>query len=140
MAYTTQAKIQALVPAPHLIDALDDDRDGQSDDGLLDQIIANSDNAIDAYLQGLYTVPFSPVPAACAEASLVFSCEQIYSRRIDAFGRGNLNPFTARANFWRTRLEKIGNGELPLDADTAADVQPGASILEDVDIDDTFRA
>jgi len=37
-------------------------------------------------------------------------------------------------------LEKIGNGELPLDADTTPEVVPGASILTDVDVDDTLRA
>ena len=139
MAYTTQAKIEALIPAPHLRDALDDDRDGVADTDLLDTVIANADNAVDAYLSGLYTVPFTTVPSAAAEASLMFACEAIYTRRLDALGLSERNPFKPRADFWRTRLEKIGNGELPLDNATDKEVVPGVAILDDVEVDESLR-
>lgn len=58
MPYLTQSEIQVAIPAPHLIDALDDDADGVADAALLDTIIASASNAVDAYLASIYTVPF----------------------------------------------------------------------------------
>jgi phage gp36-like protein len=136
MSYTTETKIQTLIPAAHLTDALDDDRDGLADDGLLDTIIATAANAVDAYLSGLYTVPFSTPPAVVQEAALIFCCEAIYARRLT---EADKNPFTARANVWRDRLQKIGAGLLPLDAATAKPNTPGAVITEAVSVDETLR-
>jgi len=132
MAYITQPAIEAKVPAPVLIDALDDDGDGQADDGLLDQIIQNASDAVDGYLAGLYTVPFSdPIPAAVTTATLIFTLEDIYSRRNIPDAQ---NPFSKQANDWRARLTKIGNRELPLDAATEKTFTPGAVIVENVSI------
>jgi phage gp36-like protein len=136
MAYTTENKIQTLIPAPDLTDALDDDRDGYADDGLLDTIIATASNAVDAFLSGLFEVPFATPPAVVQEAALIFSCEAIYARRLTA---DKVNPFTARANQWRDRLQKIGNGELPLDAATAKPNTPGAVITETLGVDESLR-
>jgi phage gp36-like protein len=112
MAYTTQSQIESAIPAQHLNDALDDDRDGAADAGVLDQVIASADQAVDAYLGGLYTTPFASPPAAVQEASFIFACERIYDRRQIL----EKNPFRDRADAWRSRLEKIGAGKLPLDA------------------------
>lgn len=127
MAYTTQADIEANIPGPYLVDALDDDKDGNADPGLLDTIVSGASNAVDSYLAGIYTVPLNPVPAVAKEASCVFTCEMIYARRgvpVDE------NPFTKRANFWRDRLEKIGKGEIPLDAGQVREVAPVAAITD----------
>lgn len=131
MSYCTQAEIETRIPAPHLNDALDDDRDGTADEGVLTAIIASADNAVDAYLAGLYDVPIAPAPAPCKEASLIFACEAIYDRRQIV----ERNPFTARANFWRQRLQDIGDGKLPLDAATVKTFTPGAAVTEDARID-----
>jgi phage gp36-like protein len=137
MAYTTEEKIQTLISPSDLTDALDDDRDGSADDGLLDAIIAMASNAVDAFLSGLYTVPFpDPAPTVVQEAALVFSCEAVWARRLNADQK---NPFLARANYWRDRLQKIGNDELPLDAATDKPNTPGAVITESVDVDETLR-
>lgn len=136
MAYTTQEKIQTLIPAQNLTDALDDDRDGSADDGLLDTIIETAANAVDAYLAGLFTVPFTTPPAPIQEAALIFACEMVYARRL---GLDEKNPFTVRANVWRERLQKIGAGQLPLDAATEKPNTPGAAITEAVSLDDTLR-
>jgi phage gp36-like protein len=136
MAYTTQAKIVAKLPAQHLNDACDDDGDGSADNGVLDAVIAGAATAVDAYLAGLYSVPFAdPAPAVCQEAALVFACETIYDRRQIV----EKNPYKERADFWRDRLEKIGKGEIPLDASQAKEYTPGAAITEDVSVDDTMR-
>mgnify|MGYP001267666839 CR=1 FL=1 len=135
MSYCTQAQIETTIPAPVLNDALDDDRDGTADTGVLTNIIAQADQAVDAFLGGIYTVPFETPPAAVREASYIFACELVYARRQVV----QENPFTARADAWRTRLQKIGNGEMPLDNATSKTFTPGASILVDADVDDTTR-
>ena len=104
----TRPKARPAIPGPRLRDALDDDGDGQADEGLLDAIIASVDGAVDAYLAGLYDVPFATPPAPVIEASLVFACERIYDRRPGAEDR---NPWRSRADWWRERLERIGKGD-----------------------------
>jgi phage gp36-like protein len=136
VAYTSQNEIEKLIPPQHLNDALDDDRDGSADDDVLDQLIAVAANAVDAYLAGLYTVPFETPPAVVKEACLVFACEAVYARRL---GLNEKNPFTDRADWWRKRLEKIGAGELPLDASQEKPNTPGAVVTEDVDVDSSLR-
>lgn len=135
MSYTTQSEIETKIPAPHLVDALDDDRDGSPDEGVLAAIIESASNAVDAYLAGLFTVPFDPVPAPCREAAFVFACETIYDRRQIL----EKNPFKDRAEFWRKRLEAIGKGEIPLDAATEKEFTPGAAITENVAVDESMR-
>ena len=135
MSYCTSEQIQTAIPAPHLNDALDDDRDGSADSGVLTAIIAQADQAVDGYLSGLYTVPFASPPPAAREASFVFACELVYARRQIM----DKNPFTDRANEWRKRLEQIGSGKLPLDAATEKSFTPGAAVLEDAVIDASTR-
>ncbi len=135
MAYTSQSAISAKIPAPHLNDACDDDGDGSADSGVLDSIIAGAEIAVNAYLAGLFAVPFTTtVPAVCQEAALVFACEMVYDRRqiLDK------NPYKERADFWRTRLERIGAGELPLDATIEKEYTPGAAITEDVSVNESM--
>lgn len=136
MPYTTQAAISAKIPLQHLNDACDDDGDGSADSGVLDNIIASAATAVDSYLAGLYTVPFAdPAPAPCQEAAFIFACETIYDRR-QILDR---NPYRDRADFWRKRLEAIGNGEIPLDAAQEKTNTPGASILTDAEVDGSMR-
>lgn len=132
MSYLTQARIETAIPAAHLRDALDDDGDGQADATLLDEIIASAANAVDAFLAGLFTVPFAdPAPAPVAEAAFIFACERIYDRRQIL----EKNPFADRADFWRKRLEAIGKGEIPLDASQTKATTGGASVTETVKVD-----
>lgn len=135
MSYVTQAQIETELPPLHLNDALDDDADGVADSGLLDAIISRAEQAVDAFLGGIFVVPFTTPPAVVKEAAFVFACEAIYNRRQIL----EKNPYKERADYWRTRLEKIGNGELPLDAATPKEVAPGVAITEDAAVDDTTR-
>lgn len=132
MSYVTQARIETAIPAAHLRDALDDDGDGQADSGLIEEIIASASQAVDAFLAGLFTVPFAdPAPAVAAEAAFVFACERIYDRRQIL----EKNPFAERADFWRKRLEAIGKGEIPFDASQVKPKSPGAAVTSNVGID-----
>lgn len=136
MSYVTQSRIQTVIPAPHLNDALDDDRDGMADSGVLDEIIAAASQAVDALLAPRYAVPFEdPAPALVAEGAFIFACELIYDRRQIT----DKNPFKERADKLRTRLDGIGKGEGELDAALPHAVIPGAAITEDVSVNDTMR-
>jgi phage gp36-like protein len=126
MSYLTQDSLGSIVPPAFIIQALDDDADGLADDGLWDSIAAEAAEAVDAFLAGRYAVPFSdPAPAVVAQAAKVFAAEMLYTRR--GF-TGQQNPFTVRADSARARLEKIGSGELPLDASAPA-TKPPVSIV-----------
>lgn len=135
MSYCTQAQIETTIPPQHLNDALDDDRDGTADSGILDNIIEKASQQVDALLSGRYEVPFATPPTAVKEAAFIFACELIYDRRqiLDK------NPFKDRADKWRERLEKIGAGDLPLDAATEPAFTPGAAITENVSVDGSMR-
>ncbi len=136
MGYTTQARIETAIPPQHLRDALDDDGDGQADDGLLDEIIASASQAVDAALAGLFSVPFAdPAPAVVAEAAFVFACERVYDRRQIT----ERNPWRGQADTWRERLEKIGKGELKLDASQDKAFVPGAVVTDTLGVDGSMR-
>lgn len=107
MAYTTQAKIEANLPPAFLVDALDDDRDGDADTGLLDAVIASADTRIDGILGQKYETPFSPVPAVVAEASLIFTLCALYRRRGIA---DDANPWAKRETQVEAKLNRIGSG------------------------------
>lgn len=111
MAYTTQAKIEALIPPAFLVDALDDDRDGVADAGVLDAVIAAGDTRIDGYLGQRYETPLSPVPALVADASLTFALAALYRRRSVA---DEANPWAEREKTMEAKLGRIGAGDEPL--------------------------
>lgn len=135
MSYCTRERIETAIPAPHLVDALDDDRDGEADAAVLAELLASADQAVDSYLAGLFAVPFpAPTPAVVAEASFVFACERVYDRRQVA----ERNPWTSRANDMRERLKAIGSGKAPLEASRTKAVIPGRVVTEDSRIDGTM--
>lgn len=137
MPYVTKAQLIAEVPPQHLADALDDDAEGGEDSNTGDTVMAQASAAVDGFLASLYPVPFAdPAPAAATAAAFAFAGEMIYARRgVTA----ETNPFTKRAEFWRERLQKIGSGELPLDATIPRQFAPGAAITEPVDVDASTR-
>lgn len=122
MPYTTRQKITAKLPDRFLVEALDDDADGEEDEGLLDTIIANADEEIDGYLQGRYTLPLTPTPGLLLTASLILTLEALYFRRgVDA----DKNPYRNRASEIRARLRRIADGDEQLLAGTEK-AEPGA--------------
>lgn len=130
MPYTTRALIVAKIPSSLLIEALDDNGDGREDAGALDSIISVASTEVDGYLAGLFSVPFAdPVPAKVQNAAFIFACETIYQRRSIPDDK---NPFAAQAKFWREHLQKVGKGEIPLDAGEEKTFAPGAAITEPV--------
>lgn len=112
-AYTTNAAIEAKVPAPVLNDALDDDGDGNRDAGLLDQIIANASDAVDAMICNRVTLPLAdPAPASVRNAALWFTVEEIYGRRQAELPK----TFAAAITEARKWLMAVRDGQQQLDA------------------------
>lgn len=127
MAYTTQAKIEAVLPPKFLTQATDDNADGSADSGLLDAVIAAADTRIDAMLGQRYDVPFTTAPAVVQHASLVFSCHTLYLRR--GIG-GDQNPWEQQAKDMDAKLNRIARGEEPLAPDVTRDRPSVSTITE----------
>lgn len=111
-AYTTQAAIQAKVPPLILVDALDDDGDGDADAGLLDQIIANASNDVDAMICNRVALPLATVPASVSGAALWLAIADIYGRRQKEMPE----DFKRRLRQVNDFLEKVRDGKEILDA------------------------
>ncbi len=131
MPYITRTQLEDKIPPPILLDALDDDADGQEDPGRFTSIVANASQEVDGYLAGLYEVPFAdPAPKKVAAAALIFACELVYTRRDTKLP----DWLQVQVKFWRDHLQKVGNAELPFDAAFPAAFTPGAAIMEPVSI------
>jgi len=115
MSYIDRASVIAKLPDRFLVEALDDDGDGEEDAGLFDGILANAEREIDGYVEGRYALPLSPVPAFLGTAALVLVLEALYYRR--GFD-GETNPWRNRASETRARLRRIASGEETLVAGT----------------------
>ena len=127
MPYTTRPQIEALIPAPVLIQALSDDGTGVELDGLIGAVIQNASDRVDAYLETRYTVPLDSPPASVRNACLVFACHMIYERR-QIFGEKN--PFNQQMLAVQKELEKIQEGTVALNATSALSPQVTARPLE----------
>jgi phage gp36-like protein len=131
MAYVTRAEVQAKIPPPILIDALDDNGDGSEDAGIFDQLVANAATSVESYLAGLYTVPFTePAPPKVRAAALIFCLELLYARRQVEMPKG----LQTELDFWREHLAKVANREIPFEALMDKAFVPGAAITEDVSV------
>jgi phage gp36-like protein len=123
--YISQQQVEDEFTAPRLRDALDDDGDGQADEGLLDRIIAAAQLAVDGFLGGRYLTPFTgAVPPLVADATLVFVCEKIHDRRRQS--PEEKNPYRERADAYRDRLKRIADRQESLDAAERPAFTPGA--------------
>jgi phage gp36-like protein len=122
MAYTTTEAIQAKVPGPVLNDALDDNGDGLPDEGLLDQIIANAADAVDAMICNRVTLPLIEAPASVRNAALWFAVEEIYGRRQAEMPKDFATAIKA-ARGW---LGAVRDGEQQLDANAPVTLKAGA--------------
>lgn len=125
MAYIVSTDLDAYISENDLIPFADDDGSGDADTAKLASIIATAQLQVDARLAPIYTVPISPTPTLCKIATVIFTCEALYARRLTP---DQVNPFKSQADAMRKQLDKIGAGEAPLDATITRSFTPGAAI------------
>jgi phage gp36-like protein len=128
MSYITQSDLESRVPPAFIVQALDDDGDGEADAGLWDKVASAVDAQINGRLEGRYAVPLAaPVPAVVIEAALVLAAEALYLRRGIS---GDQNPWSKQADGIRDRLERIGSGKEALKNEVSPARSGGAVIGE----------
>lgn len=111
MPYITLTDLQGLIPGPFLAQALDDDGDGQADPAVLNQVLADASQQVDAALGA--KAPFSnPLPAKVVNAAKYFAVEQLYKRR----GKPDENPFKDDIKAIRDDLAAVKAGTTTLTA------------------------
>jgi len=80
MAYCTQASILDRIDEATLVTLTDEAGAGEVDDAKVAAAIADADATIDAYCQGTYTVPLSPVPPKITQVSIDIALYNLYSQ------------------------------------------------------------
>jgi len=114
VSYVELSQIEGRLPRKHLLEALDDDDDGVIDQTAWELVQADVSLAIEGPLSARFGVPFAaPFPPAVALAARIFALEMLYIRRGTPKDQ---NPWTEHANAAREKLDKVGAGELSLQA------------------------
>jgi len=127
MAYTSQAAIQAEIPPPILIDALDDLGTGALDapaTANLNQVILNATNEVNRLIGQRYAglIP-DPPPSSIADAALVLAIAAIFRRRNQPLHQEMQDKYK-KVLAW---LEKVGKGEEHLDLTVPANQAAAAA-------------
>ena len=81
MAYSLISDLREAVPDTILIQVTDDNGLGAIIEQRVTYAIAEADALIDTYLNGKYTTPLSPVPAALKRISMDLALYYLYKRR-----------------------------------------------------------
>jgi len=127
MAYSTKSDILEQLDEEILIQLTDDAETGSVDDDKVTRAIADADATVDAYCQGRYTIPLSPVPGKIRQISVDIAIYNLFSRRDDTAPETRNDRYKAAIRF----LEKVSEGKIELGATT-----PAATTTRDsVDID-----
>lgn len=122
MSYCSTEDIISQVGANNIIPFLDDEGSGVMNSTLLTQIISVADAAIDGRIANLYTVPVSPVVPILRYASIIFTCEMLYRRRLSPREE---NPYTAEADRLREYFKQVNTGEIHLDLNVPREFSQG---------------
>lgn len=127
--YVTLDSLRALLPAQHILEALDDDSDGAEDPGVWLTVQAAAQEGVDGLLSGRFTVPFgAPVPALVKQAAKIFAAEIVYQRRGT---KADENPWTTQAGKLRTRLTELGDSDAPAPTDFPGVAKAAAAIISE---------
>jgi len=126
--YTTLAQVYAKLPSNFVLEALDDDRDGELDSSVWDAVAEGAAREVDGLLAMRYPTPFAgDLPAVVVNASLYFVLETLYERRGHT---GENNPYQKRADDERKNLRDIGAGKLPLTPSTVKKTPSVSAVTE----------
>jgi len=99
------AELKGEIPLAQIIEALDDNGDGEADAEAWAAVLASADARISDCFGG--SLPDRHA-AAAAYAQKIFACEIIYRRR--GFS-GERNPFSGQAAKAEERLRRLSTGE-----------------------------
>lgn len=82
-AYTNKTAILGEFQLSDLIALTDDDRTGQVNDTVLNQVIENASGYIDSKIANIYgqQLPFDPAPSSVASMALTITCYRLLRRR-----------------------------------------------------------
>lgn len=132
-AYITLDDLKGKLPASQIVDALDDDRDGEIDAAVLTQLLNEASTAVDGYLEGRYTTPLTAemfttgrIPAAIVEAAKLIALKVICGRRGIADENFPFRDELKRSLDW---LEQIREGKLSLAGFDEAVESPASTVL-----------
>jgi phage gp36-like protein len=126
MAYVILSDIQTRMNINDITACCDDIGDGQFHGDVFNTIAQAASNKTDSFLASVYEVPFQiPPPAKVKEATIIFTCEMLYQRRLSP---GAENSFKSQSDMWAENLQKIGNEKLPLDQSLVKAFVPGVAI------------
>lgn len=107
--YVDKASVEAEFDALHMMEALDDDRNGAQDSGLFAKITARVDKRIQAAVAVSKALSgASPPPQLLNECGCVFACAMIFRRRGVADSQ---NPFAEREKALAETLDGFGKGD-----------------------------
>lgn len=120
MPYSTLADIYPLqLDEGTLIQLTNDDSDAETiDESVVTRAITDADATIDAYCQGRYTIPLSPVSDKIRQISVDIAIYNLYSRRGDTVPDNRLSRYKDAIRF----LERISDGKGSVGAVTPAPV------------------
>ena len=125
--YATRQQVESRVPHELVVQALDDNRDGEIDPAVEVAWHATVDASIDSAISQRYNVPVAPIPPLLANAGLILRCFALYQRRGTA---PDANPFSSEAKEIRAKLDRVGKGIDPLTPDTPKARPVGTIISE----------
>lgn len=115
MSYTTQTKIEALIPRRYLTQAFDVNGEGQVEPDTFAALLAHVDDEINGTIgPAVDYADLASTPAILTAAATVLACELIYAR---AGVAGDANPWADKAADMRAMLGKIGAGTMALTAE-----------------------
>ena len=127
MPYCTQENILDRIDEAALIQLTDEAGEGEIDDDKVTAAIADADATIDAYCQGRYTLPLSPVPPKITQISVDIAVYNLYSHSDLEMPevRKERNKEAVRL------LERVAAGTISLGASTPAQANTDNAVSMD---------
>jgi len=120
--------VNARIPGPYLVQALDDNGDGVADNDVWLGVKNAVETEINGTLGQRFKTPFiNPVPAIVLDSARVLACDMLYKRRGIA---DKENPWSKQAADFRARLADIVAGKQPLTPDLNR-AQPSVSVVSE---------
>jgi phage gp36-like protein len=127
MPYCTQENILDRIDEAALIQLTDEAGEGEIDDDKVTAAIADADATIDAYCQGRYTLPLSPVPPKITQISVDIAVYNLYSHSDLEMPEVRKERNKEAVRF----LEKVAAGTISLGASTPAQANTDNAVSMD---------